>query len=95
MTGISAENIPALQQALDSQVRDQAWRKILHTLAVTGVADNQQLVRATGLQRDKLRRTLEKMSAAVAGFPPLFTSLDQKVIRDRRTWGKTSPLSTG
>jgi hypothetical protein len=81
MTVIPAENIPALQQVLDKQVRDQAWRKVLHTLAVTGVADNQQLIRATGLQRDKLRRTLEKMTAAAAGFSALFTSLDQKVIR--------------
>ena len=81
MTGIPPENIPALQQALDKQVRDQAWRKVLHTLAVTGVADNQQLIQATGLQRDKLRRTLEKMSTTAVGFPPLFTTLDQKIVR--------------
>ena len=72
--------IQTLQQTLDAQVRDRAWRKILHTLAVTGVADNQQLLQATGLQRDKMRRTLEKMEAA-AGGQPLFEPYSEKSTR--------------
>ena len=81
MAALSTEKISCLQQTLEEQVREQSWRKVLHTLAITGVADNQQLIRATGLQRDKLRRTLEKMVIAATGYPALFTIYSQKVTR--------------
>ena len=77
----SPEKTLQLQEALDTQVRDHAWRKILHVLSVTGVADNQQLIRSSGLGRDKLRRVLDKMSAAAAGFPPLLSTYPGKLKR--------------
>lgn len=41
MTTIATDIIETLQASLERQVSDGSWRKILHTLAVTGVANNQ------------------------------------------------------
>jgi len=81
MSTLTAETIAILQENLDKQVRDHSWRKILHTLSITGIANNQQLIQASGLNRDKLRRTLDKMTAAAAGFPPLFSIYSRKLRR--------------
>ncbi|HNS37001.1 MAG TPA: hypothetical protein PKM01_04405 [Anaerolineaceae bacterium] len=81
MSTLTTETIVILQENLDKQVRDRSWRKILHLLAVTGIANNQQLIQASGLNRDKLRRTLDKMTAAAAGFPPLFSIYNRKLRR--------------
>jgi len=76
----SDETITTLRQALDDQVGG-IWRKLIHTLAVTGVADNQQLLQASGLSKDKLRRTLEKISAIGAGNPPIFSAFSTRLKR--------------
>ncbi len=81
MNTLTPERVLELQEALDAQVRNNAWRKILHILSVTGVADNKQLTQASGLSRERLRRTLEKMYAAAAGFPPLLSTYDSKLKR--------------
>ena len=77
----SPERTLQLQESLDTQVHSASWRNILHVLSVAGVADNQQLIRASGLNRDKLRRVLDKMSAAAAGYPPLFSIYSSKLKR--------------
>jgi len=82
---LSNDDVASLQAILEQKVRDSAWRKILHTLAVTGVADNQQLIRASGLHRDSLRRTLDKMTAAASGHPPLFAAYSSKLKRGGQT----------
>jgi hypothetical protein len=71
----------ALQQTLQEQITDGSWRKVLQILAVTGVADNQQLIQASGLNRDRLRRMLDKMIAASSGYPPLFSVYDRRLKR--------------
>jgi hypothetical protein len=81
MTDKTIPNIEILQEQLEGHILDGSWRRILHTLAITGVVDNQQLIRASGLDRDKLRRTLDKMTAAASGFPPLFAAYDRKLRR--------------
>ena len=57
----------------------------MHLLAVTGVADNQQLIQASGLNRDRLRRVLDKMSATAAGYPPLLSTYGSKLKRGGQT----------
>ena len=81
MDSLTPERIELLRQVLDKQVGELISNKILQTLAVTGVADNQQLIQASGLNRDKLRRTLDKMVAAASGYPPLFSIYGQKIKR--------------
>lgn len=82
---LSTDDVASLQAALEQGMRGSAWRKILHTLAVTGVADNQQLIRTSGLHRDNLRRTLDKMTAAASGYPPLFAAYSTKLKRGGQT----------
>ena len=81
MTTLSAEAVTTLQNALEVQTGGNTWRKVLHTLAVAGVADNQQLIQACGLSRDRLRRLLEKMSAAASGSPPLYSVFNTRLKR--------------
>ena len=82
---MSNESIAPLRENLEDLGEKIPWRKILHTLAVTGVADNQQLIRASGLHRDSLRRALDKMTAAAAGYPPLFSAYSSKLKRGGQT----------
>jgi hypothetical protein len=51
MTDKTIPNIEILQEILEGHILDGSWRRILHTLAITGVVDNQQLIRASGLDR--------------------------------------------
>ena len=81
MSKIPAEKLPELQARLAKALKDNAWRKVLHALAIVGAARHQQLVRITGLQRDKLTRTLAKMDAAAAGLPPLYGQYQFKIKR--------------
>jgi len=81
MNDLSLERIEQLRQAVDVQIGESIRKKVLHTLAITGVASNQQLIQAAGLQRDKLRRTLEKMAAAASDYPPLFSIYNSKLKR--------------
>lgn len=78
---IEPAKVTALQQTLQAQIADGAWRKVLHTLAVTGVADNQQLIQASGLNRDRLRRMLDKLTAAASGYPPLYSEYNRRLKR--------------
>ncbi len=82
---MSNESIAPLRENLEDLGEKIPWRKILHTLAVTGVADNQQLIRSSGLHRDSLRRALDKMTAAAAGYPPLFSTFSSKLKRGGQT----------
>jgi hypothetical protein len=85
MNLLTPERVLELQEALDSQTRNNIWRKILHVMSVVGVADNKQITQASGLNRDRLRRTLDKMEAASAGFPPFFSAYNSKLKRGGQT----------
>jgi len=78
---LSTDEVNALEKKLNSLLKDGIWETILMTLAVTGAATNQHLIQATRLGRDKLRRTLEKMSEAAIGMPPLFLDKGQGIRR--------------
>lgn len=78
---MTTETLSVLQDRLNNQIQNGEWRKILLTLAIVGVADNQQLIDSTGLNRDKLRRTLDKMSAISVGGAPLFNVFSKRIRR--------------
>lgn len=81
MATLSTEAIHILRENLVQQIRDESWKRILLVMSITGVADNQQLIQSCGLNRDKLRRTLDKMVAASSGHPPLFSVYTRKMKR--------------
>ena len=81
MIELSKENVRELTETLDRRIKDRLWKKILESLALTGIADNQQLIALTGLDRDKLRREMDKMAACASSYPPLFRLEEQKLTR--------------
>jgi hypothetical protein len=74
-------DLKVLNERLEKALPAGEWKKILAVLDITGIADNSQLQSATGLGRDKLRRTLEKMESARVALPPLFLLSTKKLIR--------------
>lgn len=70
-----------LLNRLEKAIPAGEWKKILGVMDIVGIIDNRQLQSATGLGRDKLRRTLEKMETARVGLPPLFLLVTQKLVR--------------
>ncbi len=74
-------DISQLQEALDSGLPNKNWLRLLETFVPSGVADGLQLRQATGLNRDKLRRTMEKIESIVIGLPPAFRMLDHSIAR--------------
>jgi len=67
-----------LQNTLNALDPEQTYLPLLQTLAVVGVADKQQLARATHRSRDQLFRLFKKLAALE---PPLFVALDQTLPR--------------
>jgi hypothetical protein len=70
-----------LLRRLEKTIPAGEWKKILAAMDIVGIIDNRQLQSATGLGRDKLRRTLEKMETARVGLPPIFLLSTQKLVR--------------
>ena len=81
MQTLTKDELSVLQTQIRAVLTDDLWLPILNTLAITGVADNLQLQRATGLGRDKLRRTLDKLEFAEKGFPPILNVLERTLTR--------------
>ncbi len=78
---MDATDITHLQETLESALPDQIWLRILETFVPSGVADGLQLRQATGCERDKLRRALEKIDSSAVGFPPVIRMLDHTIAR--------------
>ena len=61
-TQLNKNNPKSLQQQLVEAFSDpEEIQSILETLAIVGVADNRQLLSTSGLSRDKLRRSMDKL----------------------------------
>ena len=60
-----------IHQTLLTELSDLPWRSLLETLNVTGVADSQQLQRATGLSRDKFNRLADQLQAIHPDLCPM------------------------
>ena len=56
--------LEVLLNRLEKAIPAGEWKKILEVMDIIGIVDNRQLQGATGLGRDKVRRTLEKMETA-------------------------------
>jgi len=70
-----------LLTALQTQMPDGEWEKVLTAFVPTGVVDGMQLRQTTGMHRSRLDRVMDKLHAASAGLPPLFHIVDQKLER--------------
>ena len=70
-----------LQEALEAAIPDQHWLHILEVFVPTGVADNLQIQAISGLDRNRLRRFLEKMEQSALGLAPVLNVLDTSVRR--------------
>jgi len=75
------EKLTELEAKLDDQIPDRLWLGILETFLASGVADNLQLTLKTGLERNKLRRILERMQSLGSGLPAIFRQLDHDLPR--------------
>ncbi len=73
--------IAELQKELEAVLRDKLWLRILEVFVPSGVADGLHLRQATGLDRDKLRRAIEKIQNASVGYPPVLRILDHSIAR--------------
>jgi hypothetical protein len=78
---MDATDITHLQETLEAALPDQIWLRLLETFVPSGVADGLQLRQATGCERDKLRRILEKIDSHIVGFPPVIRMLDHTITR--------------
>jgi hypothetical protein len=78
---LKKENVEILEKRLEKTIPAGEWKRILEAIDIVGIIDNRQLQKATGLGRDKLRRTLEKMETARVGLPPLLLPSMQKLVR--------------
>ena len=70
-----------LQDALDDAIPERNWLRILEVFVPTGVADNLQIQEMSGLDRNKLRRFLEKMEQSALGLPPVLEVLETSARR--------------
>ena len=70
-----------LQGALDDAIPERNWLRILEVFVPTGVADNLQIQEMSGLDRNRLRRFLEKMEQSALGLPPVLEVLETTARR--------------
>ena len=70
-----------LQGALDDAIPERNWLRILEVFVPTGVADNLQIQEISGLDRNRLRRFLEKMEQSALGLPPVLETLETSARR--------------
>ncbi|MBU1661277.1 MAG: hypothetical protein KKD28_07375 [Chloroflexi bacterium] len=78
---INISDTQKIQDTLEAGLPDHVWLRVLEILLPSGVADSLHLRRATGLNRDKLRRSLDKMEVAAVGLPPIIRLLDHTIPR--------------
>jgi hypothetical protein len=76
-----SNSLTDLQEQLDAVLPGKVWLRILEAFAPSGAADGLQLRLATGLDRDKLRRALDKLEVSGVGLPPLIRLLDHSITR--------------
>jgi hypothetical protein len=75
-----SNQIALFKSALDVQDPAGKYLVVLQTLAIVGVADNQQLAQATELSRDQLFRLLKKIQASANATSP-FELIAQPIVR--------------
>jgi hypothetical protein len=73
--------LDTLYQTITHDLSDAPWLTLLETVAITGVADNLQLRQATGLDRDRLNRLIEKLDRLAERLPPILAELDHTLPR--------------
>jgi hypothetical protein len=79
---LKSRAIESIVQDLSRGFREQSWQSVLKAIGLMGVIDNQQLIELTGLQRDSLARTIERINQ-IAFDPPLFHQLTLKLVRGK------------
>src|ERR1035437_5444615 len=67
--------------ALNQSMPDHAWRCVLEMFLPTHLADGIQIQEYDGIDREKLRRTLNKVFTITAGMPPILHALDHSISR--------------
>jgi hypothetical protein len=75
------QNPSEIITALNQSMTDNAWRRVLEMFVPTHLADGIQIQEYAGIDREKLRRTLNKVFTITAGMPPILHALDHSISR--------------
>ena len=81
MNVLDKDRLETMIVALDERDGDRAWLQMLEVFSTVGVADMIQLQRATGFDRDKIRRIMGRYGKCSAGAPPVLVKLPFQTSR--------------
>lgn len=73
--------VQQLQETLNEAYPNGEWLNVLRVFAPVGLADNIQIRTASGLERSKLSRLLDKFDALTPGLPPVYQLYDHTIPR--------------